>query len=143
MAVDRSYVGENQAQLTRLQALVDRLSDRDLAHPMDAGWTVAGVLAHLAFWDQRIVVLLDRWGADGGGTPPTGFDEGSVELMRERFGLPVTVLTGPATDNEVGNDYIKASLGVPAFNARKQAEGLVGVALEAIRAWQPGRTVAA
>jgi len=68
---------------------------------------------------------------------------GSVELMRERFGLPVTVLTGPATDNEVGNDYIKASLGVPAFNARKQAEGLVGVALEAVRAWQPRKTVAA
>ena len=69
---------------------------------------------------------------------------GSVELMRDRFGLPVTVLTGPATDNEVGNDYIKASLGVPAFNARKQAEGLVGVALEAVRNWQPrAKTVAA
>ena len=64
--------------------------------------------------------------------------------MRDRFGLTVTVLTGPATDNEVGNDYIKASLGVPAFNARKQADGLVAVALEAIRAWQPRtRTVAA
>jgi len=26
---------------------------------MPAGWTVAGVLAHLVFWDQRIVVLSD------------------------------------------------------------------------------------
>ena len=68
---------------------------------------------------------------------------GSVQLMRDRFNLPVTVLTGPATDNEVGNDYIKASLGVPAFNARKQADGLVECALEAVRAWQGRKAVAA
>ena len=56
---------------------------------------------------------------------------------------PVTVLTGPATDNEVGNDYIQASLGVPAFNARKQADGLVGCTLEAVQSWQAHRTAAA
>jgi Mycothiol maleylpyruvate isomerase N-terminal domain len=59
--VDRSYVAENDAQRERLRALVRRLSDRDLAGPMGAGWTVAGVLAHVAFWDQRILVLLDAW----------------------------------------------------------------------------------
>src|SRR5262245_21185139 len=38
---------------------------------MDAGWTVAGVLAHVAFWDQRIVVLLDQWERMGPAwTPP-------------------------------------------------------------------------
>ena len=45
MAADRTYVAENQAQLTRLETLVNRLSDRDLAQPMDSGWTVSGVLA--------------------------------------------------------------------------------------------------
>src|SRR4029434_7489333 len=70
MAADRSYVAENRAQLERLQAVVDRLSDRDLAHPMDAGWTVAGVLAHLAFWDYRIVTLLDGRGPRGSGDSP-------------------------------------------------------------------------
>lgn len=60
---------------------------------------------------------------------------GAVELMRERFGLTVAVLTGPATDNEVGRDYIRASLGVPAFNARRDADGLVGVVQEALAAW--------
>lgn len=68
---------------------------------------------------------------------------GSVELMRDRFNLPVTVLTGPATDNEVGNDYIKASLGVPAFNARKQADGLVACVLEAIQVWHGQHSAAA
>ena len=55
MATDRSYVAENQAQLARLRAFVDSLTDAELAQPMPAGWTVAGVLAHLAYWDQRIV----------------------------------------------------------------------------------------
>ena len=26
---------------------------------MPGGWTVAGILAHLAFWDQRVVVLTE------------------------------------------------------------------------------------
>jgi hypothetical protein len=60
---------------------------------------------------------------------------GAVELMRERFGLPVTVLTGPATDNEVGRDYIRASLGVPAHNARRDADGLVASVQEALGRW--------
>jgi uncharacterized damage-inducible protein DinB len=69
--VDRSYVAENDAERERLRALARRLSDQDLARPMDAGWTVAAVLAHLAFWDQRIVVLLDQWERKGASwTPP-------------------------------------------------------------------------
>ena len=71
MPVDRSYVAENDAQRERLRALVRRFSDQDLARPMEAGWTVAGVLAHVAFWDQRIVVLLDEWERKGPSwTPP-------------------------------------------------------------------------
>jgi hypothetical protein len=27
--------------------------------PMAAGWTVASVLGHVAFWDQRIIALID------------------------------------------------------------------------------------
>jgi uncharacterized damage-inducible protein DinB len=50
---------------------VRRLTDEELARPMAAGWTVAGVLAHVAFWDQRIVALLDEWDRRGPAwTPP-------------------------------------------------------------------------
>ena len=70
MPVDRSYVAENDAARERLRALVGRLSDGDLGRPMDAGWTVAGVLAHVAFWDQRIVVLLDEWERKGPSSTP-------------------------------------------------------------------------
>jgi uncharacterized damage-inducible protein DinB len=60
MSVDRTYIARNDTERTRLRALLARLSDTDLARPMPAGWTVAGVLAHLAFWDQRILALLER-----------------------------------------------------------------------------------
>ncbi|MEO8032674.1 MAG: hypothetical protein ABJC74_10050 [Gemmatimonadota bacterium] len=59
---------------------------------------------------------------------------GSVELMRKNFGLEVTVLTGPATDNEVGRDYINAQLRIPAHNALRDAAGLVAVVQKALAA---------
>jgi hypothetical protein len=52
---------------------------------------------------------------------------GSVALMHDVFGLRVDVITGPATDNEVGCDYVRGALGLPAHNAFKDACGLVGV----------------
>jgi len=59
MTSDRTYIAENDRERGRLEALVKRLDDAGLSRTMPAGWTVAGVLAHLAFWDQRIVVLCD------------------------------------------------------------------------------------
>src|SRR4029453_13033726 len=48
-----------------LEAFVARLSDTDLQRPTPGDWTVAGVLAHLAFWDQRAFLLLDQWDKSG------------------------------------------------------------------------------
>jgi hypothetical protein len=59
MTADRSYIAENDRERRRLEALVDTLDDAALSRAMPAGWTVAGVLAHLAFWDQRIVVFIE------------------------------------------------------------------------------------
>ncbi len=59
--MDKPYIAENDAERSRLRALVERLSDEQLSHPMAAGWTVAGVLAHLAFWDARALYLMDKW----------------------------------------------------------------------------------
>ena len=74
MGADRSYVETNRRELERLKALVDRASDEDLARPMDDGWTVASVLAHMAFWDLRVATCLERWGPDGSGPEPTYHD---------------------------------------------------------------------
>jgi hypothetical protein len=80
MSVDRSYVAKNDAERTRLKALVARASDTDLARPMPAGWTVAAVLGHLAFWDQRIVTLLETW--ERGAAPPP-YHEGDVDWIND------------------------------------------------------------
>jgi hypothetical protein len=61
MAVDRAFVAENDAERARLKALVERLSDDQFNQPMPAGWTVAGVLAHLAFWDARALYLMNKY----------------------------------------------------------------------------------
>jgi hypothetical protein len=74
MSVDRSYVSENKTQLARIQALLAGRSDAELARPMAAGWTVAGVLGHLAFWDQRALILLEHWEKKGE-APPANNEE--------------------------------------------------------------------
>jgi hypothetical protein len=60
---------------------------------------------------------------------------GAVELMRRDFGLPIAAITGPATDNEVGQVYIMSGLGLPAHNARRDAAGLLAVVRRAIGEW--------
>jgi hypothetical protein len=42
---------------------------------------------------------------------------GGVKLLRERFQVEPCVVTGPATDNQVGVEIIQQQMKVPAFNA--------------------------
>jgi hypothetical protein len=65
MSIDRGYIQKNSTELARLKNFVAKSSDADLAKTMPAGWTVAGVLGHLAFWDQRILELIQRWEKQG------------------------------------------------------------------------------
>ena len=69
----RGWTPANDRERARLRALFARASDADLARAMPDGWTVAGVLAHLAFWDQRILVLVEEW--ERGTTPREEHEE--------------------------------------------------------------------
>lgn len=68
------YSEENEAERNHVIALAARLTDEQLGHALEAGWTVAAVFAHLAFWDQRALVLLDKWKAEGVGPSPIDTD---------------------------------------------------------------------
>jgi hypothetical protein len=81
VTLDRSHVSENLREYQRLQALVARLSDADLGRSLEAGWTVAGVLGHLAFWDQRILVLLDQW--EQSGAIPPALDDAATDWIND------------------------------------------------------------
>lgn len=54
------YVERNARERERLSALIERLSDDDLRRQVNEHWTVAAVLAHIAFWDARALWLADR-----------------------------------------------------------------------------------
>lgn len=64
---------------------------------------------------------------------------GAAELMRDEFGLGITAMTGPATDNEVGLVYIGTALQLPAHNARRDAAGLLEVVQRALNDWSKGQ----
>lgn len=68
--MDRAYTERNAAQRAQLQALVERLSDDDLAHTLTGGWTVAALLAHLAFWDRFVLARWTQAALEGCRVPP-------------------------------------------------------------------------
>jgi hypothetical protein len=65
MTLDRSFVERNRASTDRIRALAARLSDVEMQHPVGEHWTVAIALAHLAFWDRRVLYVLDMTERDG------------------------------------------------------------------------------
>jgi Mycothiol maleylpyruvate isomerase N-terminal domain len=65
MVIDRSFIEQNRTSTERIRKLVSKLSDKQLQHPVGEHWTVAIALAHLAFWDQRVMQVLDKTEHDG------------------------------------------------------------------------------
>lgn len=65
MASDSSFIERNRASTDRIRALAASLSDQELQHPVGEHWTVAITLAHLAFWDRRVLNLLEAAERDG------------------------------------------------------------------------------
>ena len=89
---DRGWVDQNRRERERLHALVARLGDDELRRPMPGGWTVAAVLAHLAFWDQRTLVLLEQWHRTG--RPPRAMSDADVDWINDA-GKPLCLALAP------------------------------------------------
>ncbi|MGB7538822.1 MAG: maleylpyruvate isomerase N-terminal domain-containing protein [Anaerolineales bacterium] len=70
----QSIIQENAAVHEHLTWLVSRLTEDDLSRPIEAGWTVAAALAHLAFWDSRAILLIEKWQREGIGPSPADTD---------------------------------------------------------------------
>ena len=65
MTLERSFIESNRASTNRIHALVERLTDEEMQHPVGEHWTVAIALAHLAFWDRRVTYILDMTEREG------------------------------------------------------------------------------
>ncbi len=65
MTLDRSFIEQNRASTERMRLLVARLSEEEMLHPVGEHWTVAITLAHLAWWDRRVIFALEMTERDG------------------------------------------------------------------------------
>ena len=77
--MDRGHVERNDAARDRLRSLVARLSEEDLARPVSDGWTVAALLAHVAFWDRFVLARWEHALRRGGS--PTSLDDDLLDLI--------------------------------------------------------------
>jgi hypothetical protein len=59
--MNRDFETANKVARERMRSLIEGMSDQELALPTVAGWTIASALAHVAFWDFRILYLLQHW----------------------------------------------------------------------------------
>jgi hypothetical protein len=59
MSVDPTFTQRNQAATRRIREMA-KLNDEAMQTPVGEHWTVAILLAHLAFWERRVQYVLDR-----------------------------------------------------------------------------------
>ena len=72
--MNQEYVEANAAQRQRLTRVTAGLTDAQLQREIGGGWSVAGKLAHLAFWDQFALALVRRWQREGVKSLPSDVD---------------------------------------------------------------------
>jgi len=95
MSTDRT---QDSAERERLQALVQRLTDAELGTTLNDGWTVAAVLAHLAFWDRRAANLVERWLRQGIGRSDADVDAINDAAKAQWLALPPRVAAQQAAE---------------------------------------------
>jgi len=98
-----------RAMLSALSADTPDVIVFELGDGLLGTYGVAAILAASDIRAQLTAVLLSA------NDPVAAW--GGVELMRARFAINPTVITGPATDNAVGVDIIERETGIRAINA--------------------------
>jgi uncharacterized damage-inducible protein DinB len=69
-----NYTEVNEREYKRLADLLTSLSDDDLKRTLPNGWSIADVLAHLAFWDAYAIASFQEWGRNGFKNPAAQYD---------------------------------------------------------------------
>jgi hypothetical protein len=88
---------------------MNRITDEELGLPMWEGWTIAAALAHLAFWDQRALVLMKKWKISGVASSPIDDDVTNDSILplcsaiSPRVAARLAVSAAEAIDFELKN----------------------------------------
>ncbi len=89
MPLDRGFVQLNRAATERLRRLVKGLTDGQLLHPLGEFWTAAICLAHLAFWDRRVMYVMEMTRKQGKVFVP------SIDILVNDISLPLWAAVPP------------------------------------------------
>jgi hypothetical protein len=65
MSLDPTYKDLNRASTGRIKKLASTLTDEEMQTRIGEHWTVSIALAHLAFWDRRVLCVLDMTAKEG------------------------------------------------------------------------------
>jgi hypothetical protein len=65
MPIEHDYATLNRASTEHIRSLAGALNDAQMQTRVGEHWTVAIVLAHLAWWDRRVMYVLDMTEKDG------------------------------------------------------------------------------
>jgi hypothetical protein len=117
-----NYRSENDTERTRLFALLDRLNEASLQRTLPNGWTVAVALAHLAFWDNYAVALLDEWKQKGFSLPSAQYDAINAAVEGMSRVIPCAALVSWVRESAEMSDRAAASAS-PALAAELEAAG--------------------
>jgi hypothetical protein len=109
MSVDRAFVERNRVERERLSSTVARLTDAELGRSLGEGWTVAIALAHIAFWDRRALILLNKWEKTGARPAPSPVDVDTLNdtalyqarLLPPRVAAEEAVAAAEAVDRKI------------------------------------------
>jgi hypothetical protein len=108
----------NRASRDRLAAVIAQLGDRSI--PLPGGWTAAGLLAHLAFWDGFGAARLEKYVRDG---KPMELGSDALTEFINAAGLaqwtatPIRAAAGLATDAAMKIDRLIEALPKETFDA--------------------------
>lgn len=122
MPVSREIAESNRVERERLAKLVGSLDETGLRTRLPNGWTVAGALGHLAFWDRQRLCLLRTWAAGdfrSGAYDATVFNDAVqpfLELVPPRQIAAAAILAAEEIDTlllELPDELIATALARP------------------------------
>jgi hypothetical protein len=83
------YTDVNTVERQNLFSIIKQLTVEQLNTSVgNAGWTVAGLLGHLAFWDLRAYSLICKWKKEGVGSSPIDIDIVNEALRKHCLLIP-------------------------------------------------------
>ena len=87
------YDRDNDKSRERLQKLLNTISDEELQRVIyKEGWTIAAMLGHVAFWDERRALNLAEWKQNG--ITASGINEMDTRIINDTL-VPFLLALAP------------------------------------------------